>query len=293
MAELHVVGRTDDDRHLLLARTPGGSGEFRLAANEALSAAQRAPQRAGSASALSPRQIQAELRAGASVEEVAARAGVPVSRLEPYAAPVLSELARVLEDALAARMSRPQHGPSALPLGRAVRARLATADGRGPGPSWAARRNHDASWVVELRHAGAAGPAVARWRWDRTVHSLAPLDSVAAELGHVPAREERPAAAPLENQPAAPAPVPASPTGNEPAAADSGHGVEAQRSTVVADRSKDADAGRLPTEASRPARSGRSARRPAVPAWADVLMGVTAAGPRSPADPPAETEAAG
>lgn len=278
MAELHLLGTTDDGRHLLLASTPGGPAEFRLAADARLAGALRAVARtAGSSSALSPRQIQAELRAGASVDDVAARAGVPVQRLEPYTAPVLSELARVLEDALAARMSRPQHGPSALPLGRAVRARLAPAGSEGPEPLWSARRAHDSGWVVELRYAGADGPAVARWRWDRVVHSLAPLDDVAAELGHVTPRGQLPAP-----DPTAPgvAPPPAAPAAENPA--DPG---------APAARAGQPSVDRRGGETSRPVRTGRPGRRPAVPAWADVLLGVTSAAPAAtPAATPAAAE---
>jgi len=268
VAELHLLGTTDDGRHLLLASTPGGSAEFRLAADARLTGALRAVARtAASASALSPRQIQAELRAGASVDDVAARAGVPVQRLEPYTAPVLSELARVLEDALAARMSRPQHGPSALPLGRAVRVRLAPAAGSAESELlWSARRDHDSSWVVELCYAGADGPAVARWRWDRVVHSLAPLDDVAAELGHVAPRGEQSASdrtAPVV------APSPAAPAAEDPVA--------------PAARAGQPTVDRRPAEAPRPVRTGRPGRRPAVPAWADVLLGVTSATTAAPA----------
>lgn len=292
MGELHLVGSTDDGRHLLLAATPGGTGEFRLAADERLAGVLRArPRPAEPVIALSPRQIQAELRAGTSLEDVAARAGVPLHRLDRYAAPVLSELARVLEDALAARMSRPQHGPSLLSLGHAVGARLARAEGR-PEPRWSARRDPDASWVVELRYAGKAGEQVACWRWDRGAHSLAPLDAAAAELGHVarPAEQQAARVAPTDEQRAAPgaAEPQAAPVAAEPTPPPRG-----EAATAEAPQPPHEDVGRRPAEAARPSRGGRPGRRPAVPAWADVLLGVTSSGPDAAAVPPQDAEAAG
>lgn len=269
MAELHLVGTSADGCHILLARTPGAPAEFRLALDDRLRDLLRGRRPADGSSALSPRQIQAELRAGASLDDVAARAGVPVERLAPYAGPVLSELARVLEDALAARMSRPRLGLSSLPLGTAVLTRLAVADGAGPAPRWSTRRDHDATWVVEMRHSGDLGAPVARWRWDRVARSLTPLDEAAADLGH--ADPDSPLRAPLE----APADRPAG------AAADQ------QAASVPAPPPVDPPG--MPT---RSVRSTRTGRRPSVPAWADVILGVSPGKPAGAA-PSEDVEATG
>lgn len=273
MAELHLVGTTDDRRHLLLATAPTGTAEHRLVADQRLIDTVRAAPRPGQPpSALTPREIQAELRGGASLEEVATRAGVSPGRLEPYATPVLSELARVLEDALAARMSRPPHGPSALPLGLAVRMQWPAVEPDSQ-PGWSARRDPAIGWVVEVRRPREAGPAVACWRWDRVAHSLAPLDAVASELGHV--------SAPLDGSPAEP-----------------GRAAVAERAQSPLPPAEAAgEVGEQPAadpraEVPRPARGGRPARRPAVPAWADVLLGVSSSVPAGPARPE-DTEAAG
>ena len=42
-------------------------------------------------SALRPRDIQARIRAGESLEAVAQAAGVPIAKIEPFAAPVIAE----------------------------------------------------------------------------------------------------------------------------------------------------------------------------------------------------------
>ena len=373
MAELHVIGTSNDRSRLLLGRVPEGPAEFELRVTDRLSAAVRAARSVPTVPpGMSPRQIQAELRAGASVDDVAERAGVPVERLEPFAGPVLSELARVLQDALAARMSRPQLGLSTLPLGAAVQAHLArVADARAP--RWSTRRSTDASWVVELRYDGAAGPVTCLWRWDRAARSLAPLDAGAAELGHLSTRVAAPAApaqeaaqgglrtagssdgavattgartpltptagaeavapaaaptptgrdaaastpvepagppelAPAPPRPAQPAavavptvrPQPAAiaPPPAQPGAIAPPPPAEAAEVAAASVRPASAPSPQPPPECGRPADAGRAGRsrpgkRPAVPAWADVLLGTApSASPSGSAHPTEEGEEA-
>ncbi len=52
-------------------------------------------------SQLRPREIQARIRAGASVEQVAEQAGIPHAKVERFAYPVLLERARAAEMAQA------------------------------------------------------------------------------------------------------------------------------------------------------------------------------------------------
>lgn len=56
-------------------------------------------------SGLSPKDIQLHIRQGESVESVAARYGVPVQAIEPFAAPILDELNFVLQAALTTKVS--------------------------------------------------------------------------------------------------------------------------------------------------------------------------------------------
>ncbi|GAA2103773.1 hypothetical protein GCM10009841_21150 [Microlunatus panaciterrae] len=57
-------------------------------------------------SALRPRDIQARIRAGESLEDVARAAGIPVERVEPFAAPVLAEREHVAGLAMASSVRR-------------------------------------------------------------------------------------------------------------------------------------------------------------------------------------------
>ncbi len=79
---------------------------------------------------LRPKEIQARIRAGASVEQLADAAGVPVERVERFAHPVLLERARAAELATAAHPVLAD-GPSVLTLLETV---TPAAGGRGPRP---------------------------------------------------------------------------------------------------------------------------------------------------------------
>ena len=155
MRELHVVALSEDGRHVVLATRPGtASGEFRVALDDRLTAAVRgelaAPGRDAPPS-ISPREIQARLRDGESPEDIAAAAGVPLTRVERYAGPVLAELDRVITGARAAVVHRPRLGASALPLGEAVQVHLAEVAHLAEGSlRWGARRAEHGRWVVQL-----------------------------------------------------------------------------------------------------------------------------------------------
>ena len=75
-------------------------------------------------SALRPRDIQARLRAGESVEDVARAAGVPVERIDAFAAPVIAERDHVAGLALANPVRRRGETTSNRPLRTAVSEQL-------------------------------------------------------------------------------------------------------------------------------------------------------------------------
>jgi hypothetical protein len=77
-------------------------------------------------SALRPREIQARVRAGESLEEVAAAAGVPVERIEAFAGPVLAERAYIAGLAQEAHVRRQGEATSNRTLLAAVTERLSS-----------------------------------------------------------------------------------------------------------------------------------------------------------------------
>lgn len=191
MRDLHVVGVADDGRHLVLATSPDSAGDFRIVVDDRLHAAMRGevtratPDEPRPQSALTPREIQARLRAGDSPEEVAAAAGVSVDRVARYAVPVLAERARVIDEVRASVLARSRSGPASLPLGEAVDARLAALAALNEDTvSWAAGREEDGSWTVQVFYVVRGRGKSARWSWDPVTHVVSALDQASGAMGH-------------------------------------------------------------------------------------------------------------
>ena len=192
MRDLHVVAVSEDGRHVVLAtRRNARTGQFRVAVDERLAGALRgeAPSPEVPAPApVSPREIQARLRAGESVDQIARSAGVPLDRVERYAGPVLAERERVVAGGRVAFVQRPRLGPSSLPLGEAVERNLADNPAYQPDSArWSARREDSGGWVVELSWSARGRRRTSGWRYDLRTGELSPVDPSSAALGHVPA----------------------------------------------------------------------------------------------------------
>ena len=122
---------------------------------------------------LSPREIQARVRAGESAEAVAADTGWPLDKVARYAEPPLGERAYVAELARAVEISRSRGGAN---LEDSVSSRLgAPADD----VVWDAYRTAEGRWIVT---ATLDSSEVGAWAFEivgRTVH---PLDESARAL---------------------------------------------------------------------------------------------------------------
>lgn len=254
MRELKVVGLDVDGKRIIFeSKDPAET--FVARADERLRAALRGEAtRLGQtqieievSSVLTPKDIQARIRAGASVDEVAATAGVEVSRVERFAHPVLLERSRVAEMATAAHPVLPD-GPSVLTLLETVTTVLVARGLDYDTTTWDAWKNEDGRWTVQLAWKAGRSDNVAHFRYTPGAHggTVTPFDDSACEL--IDPNFERPLrtvapVAPLDFQePAAPA-------------APSALG-EPQ-----------------PPSAPRRPRRGK----PPVPAWEDVLLGVRSA----------------
>ena len=167
MGELELVGLHEDGEHLVLVAPDGA--RFRLRIDEPLRAAVRRdrPQleqlRAESAGTLSPREIQARIRAGATTQEVADDAGLPVERVRRYEGPVLAEREHIAEQARGTRVGRDVGAPT---LGDLVTDRLAARGVDLASLAWDAARDASGPWVVLARFAVGDVEHEARWTFD-------------------------------------------------------------------------------------------------------------------------------
>lgn len=205
MRQLHVLGVTDDGTTLLLGTSDDATrASHRLPLDDRLRAAVRGqlppPGADRAESALSPKEMQSRLRAGDTPEQVAKAAGVPVARVLPYAAPVIAERQRVVDEARAAVLHRNRGPDGQRPLGDTVDAHLAEVSGlRGDSVEWTARRRADGAWVVLLSYAARGGRRSAQWLWRPAEHELTALDVAATRLAAengTPAARKKPAPKP-------------------------------------------------------------------------------------------------
>jgi Protein of unknown function (DUF3071) len=169
MPELRVVAVSNDGTRLVLKAAD--NTEYTLAIDERLRAAVRNDRaRLGQIeieveSHLRPRDIQARIRAGASAEEVAQLAGIPVERVRRFEGPVLAERAFMAERARKTPVRR--QGESTGPmLGDAVNERLLLRGADKDGVQWDSWRRDDGTWEVLLVFRVAGEPYSASWTYD-------------------------------------------------------------------------------------------------------------------------------
>lgn len=206
MRELRVIGVESDGTHVI-CQDPESGEKYRIASDERLRAAARGDiSRLGQIeiemeSALRPREIQQRIRAGATVVEVAAVAGVPVDKIERFAHPVLLERSRAAELAGHAHPIR-QDGPSVSTLEESV-AEALIAYGQNPQDAhWDAWKGDDGYWVVQVAWQVGRSDNAAHWRFQPGSHggTVDPLDDLADELSHpewiAPRRRLTPVATP-------------------------------------------------------------------------------------------------
>jgi hypothetical protein len=232
MRELTVIGLDVDGKHIICESRTSGE-KFVLRLDDRLQAAVRGDAVRSRqteidievSNVLSPREIQARIRAGASVEQVASSAGVDITRVERFAHPVLLERSRAAELATA---SHPvlADGPAVQTLLETVATALVARGLDHDATNWDAWKNADGRWTVQLTWQAGRSENVAHFRFTPGAHggTATALDDAASELLNPnfdrPLRpvapvaqldfEEAPAeesAAPEEQQPA-PAPAP-------------------------------------------------------------------------------------
>ena len=258
MRELKIVGLDVDGKRIICETVDAGE-MFVLRPDDRLHAALRGD-RANASQAqieveiptlLRPKDIQARIRAGASIEQVAANAGVEIGRVERFAHPVLLERSRAAELATA---SHPvlADGPAVLTLLETITAALIA---RGLDPdstTWDAWRNEDGRWTVQLAWKAGRSDNVAHFRYTPGAHggTATAFDDAAAEL--IDPNFDRP---PLRSV----APMPELDF-TEPAA--------------TVDAAPMIDTAPVVEPEPQPPKPRVRKRKPEVPGWEDVLLGV-------------------
>jgi hypothetical protein len=259
MRDLRLVAVSPEGTHLVLE--DGDQEQYRLRHDDRLAAVVRDHARPRQLeipveSQLSPRDIQARIRAGQSIADVAAAAGMPAARVERYAGPVLAEREHVVRQAQAAPSRRHSTGPAPR-LGELVETRLEEQQVAEDAVAWDAWRVEDDRWTVRLSYLAGARERVAEWVFDPRGRVLTAandearwlVEESAAERGEDPAvRVRRLTSVPHVAEPAAPA------------------------QDQVYDREADQQPPAEPDVAP-PAHAARGGRRPSLPSWDDIMFG--------------------
>jgi hypothetical protein len=131
------------------------------------------------APALSPRDIQARIRAGESADDVARIAGVPVDRVLRYAGPVLQERAMLAQHARRTKLKGLEKSAS---LAEVVDGRLAQHGIDAEKISWDAFRRDDGTWRIVATWPSGKATAQAVWVLDKNRQLVAPYDDMAQYL---------------------------------------------------------------------------------------------------------------
>ncbi|MFE9743723.1 septation protein SepH [Saccharothrix saharensis] len=298
MRALRVIGLEDDGKSVIL-EDPDRGERFVLPADERLRAAARGDlTRLGQIeieveSQMRPREIQARIRAGESVAQVAAAAGLPAHRVERYAYPVLLERSRTAELAQRAHPVR-EDGPDVQTLGEVVAHSFGLRGQDYADVSWDSWRGEDGRWVVQLHWTAGRSDNLAHWAFhpgaqggtvtalddgamelmdpnpNRTLRTVRPVTQLARQAlelekqaePEILAREEPappPPPPPVQEPQPTPDPVPVAEEPAPPAPA--------------APKQPPAATKQQPPRKDPPPKRGKK-NHPIVPSWEDVLLGV-------------------
>ncbi|HEX8771894.1 MAG TPA: septation protein SepH, partial [Acidimicrobiales bacterium] len=178
-----LVDTIDEARRRRNGDTPSGAGTPSSAAENSGTRSKRRE------STLTPREIQARLRSGRSIAQVAAEARVDPDWVERFAVPILAEQAQIVELARGLTYSKPRLGPSTQPLGASVAWNLADRGVQIPddvlAAAWTAYQVHDTLWRVRLVYRSRSRAKEAIWELDVQTGQLVARNRLAAELAHV------------------------------------------------------------------------------------------------------------
>ncbi|MGH3629342.1 MAG: septation protein SepH [Sciscionella sp.] len=188
MRALRVIG-LDETGSFVVCEDRERGERFQIVADEHLRAAARGDvTRLGQIeieleSQMRPREIQARIRAGESVEQVATAAALPLQRVERFAYPVLLERSRTAELAQRAHPIR-EDGPDVQTLTEVAAHAFGVRGQDYSGAEWDSWRGEDSRWVVQLRWRTGRSDNHAHWAFSPGAHggTVLPLDEQADQL---------------------------------------------------------------------------------------------------------------
>jgi hypothetical protein len=169
---------SSDGEYLLLEGADGTS--YRLLIDDGVRRAiRRDVVTDADAAKVSPREIQLEIRAGLTIEDIVAKTGASFDYVEKFAAPVIDELAHITSSALSVRitMAGDRYSETTqVEFGDVIANRLATAGV--VSYTWTVRKSDNGGWQLHCNY----GDKIATWAFDPRKLALTPENENAISL---------------------------------------------------------------------------------------------------------------
>lgn len=172
------------DSESLILETLDGE-KLRLTVDASVREATRKSPEGAAANNLSPREIQDSIRAGSSIEELAAASGDSIEFVRRFAVPVLEELEHMVASALAVRVEiSPDRYNEARyqEFGELVAERLR--NGGGSNLTWHASRETPTTWLISVNYETPTGSGIASWSYEPRHLVLSPENETAVNLSN-------------------------------------------------------------------------------------------------------------
>jgi hypothetical protein len=189
MRVLRFVGPGDDADHMIVETTDGGEqfllqldGAIREAAGTELPRPAAPPAESEPDTAISPREIQMRVRAGAAPQQLAQDHTMTLEKVLRFAGPVLAERTRISDEARRAKARRSTTEGQVVVFGDAVEERFASHGIDASAVTWDAYRRDDGQWIVTASWVGGEVKRVAEWVFHLAARTVTPLDDTAADL---------------------------------------------------------------------------------------------------------------
>ncbi len=182
MEQLAFTGVHEDGQHLVLSSPEGG--EFLVPIDARLRAALRTRTTPADtpAAPLSPRDVQAMIRAGQGAEEVAEITGWSAERIARFEGPILAEREYVATMAQAAHVRGRSPDEAHPTLGTRVLERLGKRGVDTDNVGWDATRPEGGGWTVVVSFVAGQRRRAGAWRFDPADRTIEALDDEARWL---------------------------------------------------------------------------------------------------------------
>lgn len=174
---------TESDENYLFLETLSGD-KFKLSIDDGLRSAVR--HQGGSKpsdDAISPREIQDRIRSGSTVAELASETGASESLLAKFAAPVLDEMAHIVNSAKSVRLTVATDRPNVtehVEFGQVIESRLRSSGALNL--VWSAKKIEGQTWRISVSFSLGDQAQQASWLFDLRKLSLAPENDMAIRL---------------------------------------------------------------------------------------------------------------